>query len=119
VKWNLILAVVLLTGGVVLLGVTLAMGDRLRPIPVGGGITFAPGYIWLALLVLGGWNLLRWRLSPRRPRQDPLRDALEARRRMHAGEKPPPGPPDPNFNFTDSPPPAPEPHRTDAPPPTD
>jgi hypothetical protein len=116
-KRNFILATVFLVAGLVMLVVTLAMGDRLRPIPVGGGVAFAPGWVWLALLVLAAWNLLRWWISPRRPARDPLREALEARRYMHRAEERPQGPPDPTFNFTDPPPPAPEPHRTEPPPP--
>src|SRR5437868_5200818 len=82
-------------------------GDKLPVIHL-GGVEFSPA--WVAVL-LCLYNLVRWRLRPRRRPPDALQQALEARRRMHREEERPHGPPDPNFNFTDSAPPAPEPRR--------
>ena len=76
-----------------------------------GDVQFSPA--WVALL-LGVYNVVRWRMRPRRRTQDSLHEALEARRRLHRSEEHPPGPPDPNFNFTDSAPPP----RSNAPPST-
>ena len=107
-NYSLVMAIIWFVFGVGWFIAAWTTGGKLPVIHL-GQVDVSPA--WLALL-LGVYNVVRWRMRPRRRTQDALHDALEARRRMHHSEEHPPGPPDPNFNFTDAPP------STNEPPPT-
>jgi hypothetical protein len=107
---NLILAVVWFVVGVAWLATTSAKGDVLPVIRL-GGVQFSPA--WLALM-LCGYNVVRWRLRPRRQAHNSLAAALEDRRRRHSLEGRPKQPTDPLFNFSEGPP-GPESHPIDPP----
>ncbi len=96
----LILALVWLTCGVGILAYQATTGDQRLTLHLGGA-SFSSG--WL-MLVLSGYNLLRW--WTRRP-SAPLRSTspLAARRQRARRNEEEPREPDPNFIFTDEPPP--------------
>lgn len=98
---NLILAVVWFVVGVGWLATTWTKPDAL-PVIHFGDLKFSPAYL---ALLLCGYNVIRWWLRPRRPAENSLAAALEARRRRHSLEERPKQPTDPAFNFTEEPPP--------------
>ncbi len=110
-NYSLVMAIFWFVFGVGWLAAAWMTGGKLPVIRL-GGVEFSPAWVALLLCV---YNVVRWRLRPRRRPQSSFQESLEARRRMHRAEERPPGPPDPTFNFTDSPP-APEPRNPDAPP---
>jgi len=103
-NFNLILGLAWLAAGVALIVWDATAGG---PAPyLRGPNNLSLGWV---MLLLAGYNLLRWYAGRRRgPRRDPVHEMLEARRRARRERPEPPGPPDPNFIFTDepSPPPA-------------
>jgi hypothetical protein len=97
----LILAFVWLICGVSLLVYQVLSGDQQLSLHI-GGVPFSCGWI---MILLSGWNVLRW--WSRRP-SAPMRQTsrpLSRRERIRRIEEPTER--DPNFIFTDDPPPAP------------
>ena len=111
-NYSLIMAIFWLVLGVGWFIAAWTTGGKL-PVMRLGSLEFSPA--WAALL-LCLYNLARWQMRRRRKPPMSLHEALEARRRMHRDEERPPGPPDPNFIFTDQPA-APEPQNVQPPPP--
>ncbi len=102
-NFNLILGVVWLAAGVALIAWDAVGGG---PAPHFRG-PYGLSLGWLMLL-LAGYNLLRGYAQKRlRPKRDELHEALQARLQARRERHEPPGPPDPNFIFTDEPPPPP------------
>jgi hypothetical protein len=115
-NYSLIMAIFWFLFGAGWLAAAWATGGKLPVIRLGNGVEFSPAWVALLLCV---YNVVRWRLRPRRRPLDPLQETLEARRRMHRAEERPAGPPDPTFDFTDAPAPAPERRDAAASPPGD
>ncbi len=112
-NYSLVMAIFWFLFGVGWFAAEWITGRKLPVLHLGGAeVSLA----WVALL-LCLYNVVRWRLRPRRRSQDSLQETLEARRLMHRDEERPPGPPDPNFNFTDPQPPVSSP-RDPGPPPS-
>jgi hypothetical protein len=73
-------------------------------VPLRGPFGISLGWV---LTALAGYNFVRWAVRRRNlPSRDEVHEALEERRREIRERRGPPGPPNPDFLFTDEPPPS-------------
>ncbi len=111
-NYSLVMAIIWFLIGAGWLAADWMTGGKLDQLP--WGRRFPLG--WVALL-LCLYNVVRWRLRPRRRSRDSSQESLDPRRQMHRDDERALGPPDPNFNFTDPQPPVSSP-RDPGPPPS-